>query len=339
MEYLRQEFRAPEIYGDYWFNSDPLTIGALRGYVLLIDFWNYTSFKSIQTQPYLKEWNRRYLDKGLVTIGVHTPEFPFARDAMAVRQAISELGIRYPVVMDNEYLIWGAFRNQVWPTKYLVDKHGYLRYQHAGEGSYQNFEHALQSLLAEAGYHGEFPVIMDPVRESDRAGTVSYKSTPEIVAGWQRGTIGNVEGLGAESTTLYEDPGIYIEGRLYLCGTWFGSRNYVRFESRGKEDGSIIVSYHGVDVWAVINAEGERKFQVFVEQDGSYLTALNKGSDINIDEEGRSYFLVDIPRLYHLVRDSEFGEHKLTLTTRSNGFALYSMSFGSCALQELAPRR
>ena len=337
MEILRQQFRTPEIYGDYWFNSDPITLGALRGYIILIDFWDYTSYKFLQTLPYLKEWHRRYIDKGLLVIGVHTPEFPFARDAMRVREAISKLSIRYPVVMDNEYIVWGAFRNQSWPTKYLIDRNGFVRYLHAGDGSYQNFEHTIQSLLAEAGYHGEFPIIMDPVREADRPGAISYRATPQILAGWQRGTIGNVEGLATEATDHYEDPGIYIEGRLYLSGDWFSSRNYVQLVPTEGREGSLIILYQAVEVCAVINPEGEKQFQVFIQQDDKYLTVSNKGSDVNIDEEGRSFFLVDAPRIYNIVKESEFGEHKLKLTSRSNGFTLYSMSFGSCAMKELVP--
>lgn len=338
MEILQHQFRTPEIYGDYWFNSDPITLGALRGYIILIDFWDFTSYKSLQTLPYLREWYRRYLDKGLLVLGVHTPEFPFARDAMRVRGAVARLSIRYPVVMDNDYIIWGAFRNQTWPTKYLIDKNGFIRYLHAGTGSYQNFEHAIQSLVAETGYHGEFPIIMDPVRDSDRPGAVCYRATPEILAGWQRGTIGNVEGLATESTDHYKDPGIYIDGRLYLSGDWFSGRNYVQLEAKEGRDGSLLVLYHAVEVCAVIKPEGEKRFQVFVQQDDNYLTAANKGPDIRIDEEGRSFFLVDSPRIYSIVKQEEFGDHKLRLSSRSNGFTLYSMSFGSCAMPELVPR-
>ncbi len=338
MEILPQQHRTPEIYGDFWFNSDPITLGAMRGYAILIDFWDHTSYRWLQTLPYLKEWHNRYAEKGLILIGVHTPEFPFGRDAIRVRQAIERLGIRYPVVMDNDYIVWSAFRNQTWPTKYLIDKHGFIRFVHAGEGSYQNFEHALQSLLAEAGYHDDFPIVMDPVRESDRPGVICYRSTPEILTGWQRGTIGNIEGLVPESTFHFEDPGIYLAGRFYLHGDWFSSRNYVQLEETEGREGSIVIVYQGVDVFAVIKPEGEKKFQVFVQLDDCYLSAENMGPDIKLDEEGKSYFLVDGGRMYSIIRSREFGEHKLKLSTRSNGFALYSMSFGSSPVQELVSR-
>lgn len=338
MEILSQQFRTPEIYGDYWFNSDPIPLGALRGYAILIDFWDYTSQASLRTLPYTKEWHRRYLDKGLVTIGVHTPEFPFARDAMRVRAAIQKLGIRYPVVMDNDFIIWGAFRNQSWPTKYLIDKHGFIRYLHAGEGSYQNFEHAIQSLLAEISYHNEFPIVMEPVREEDRSGAISYRATSQILTGWQRGTIGNIEGFAVESTNQYNDPGIYLEGRLYLDGLWKSSRSFLQLDEVEGKEGSLVLCYQATEVNAVINPEGEKKFQVFVHLDDKYLTSKNKGTDVRIDEEGRSFFLVDEARIYNIVKEKEYGEHKLRLSMRSNGFALYSISFVSCVIPELVSK-
>jgi len=323
------------LYGDYWYNSDPIPLSALRGYIVLIDFWDYTSSACIRSLPYVQEWNRRYSEIGLVTIGVHTPAFPFARDPMNIRTAIENLNIRYPVVSDSDYIMWGAFRNQVWPTKYLIDKNGFIRYVQAGEGSYQNFEHALQSLLVEAGYHAELPLVMDPIREEDRPGVVLQRATSQLLASWQRGTIGNIEGYAPESTIHYEDPGFYLEGRIYLSGDWLSSRNFVKFEGEQGVEGALALLYHGIEVDVVINPEGEKNFQVFVRQDGEYLNASNKGPDVRIDEEGRSFFLVDAAKNYQIVKNKEFGEHTLRLTARSNGFAVYALSFVSAVIPEI----
>ncbi len=335
MDALPRQFRVPALYGDFWFNSEPIPTGALRGYPILIEFWDYTNQACLNSQPYIQEWHRRYNELGLVTIGVHTPEFPFARDPINVREAIDKLGIRYPVVMDNEYIIWGAFRNQTWPSKYLVDKDGFIRYIHSGEGSYQNFEHCIQSLIAEIGYRDMFPIVMDPLREMDRAGAICYKATPTILTGYQRGTIGNVEGFSPESTTRFTDPGIYLEGRLYLQGSWLNDRNFLKLDEIEANEGYFVLLYQAKEVSAVIKPEGEKKFQVFVHQDDKYLTAEEKGDDVRIDEEGRSYFLVDSARLYSVVKNKEFGEHKLKFSTRSNGFALYSISFVSSVIPEM----
>lgn len=335
MDILPKQFRTPEIYGDYWFNSDPIPLGALRGYVILIDFWDYTNQHALRSLPYVQEWHRRYAPLGLVTIGIHVPEFPFGKEPLNVRQAIDNLGIRYPVVMDNEFIVWGAFRNRTWPTKYLIDKDGFIRYIHAGEGSYQNFEHAIQSLLAEAGYRADFPLIMDPLRESDRDGAISYRATPGILTGYQRGTIGNVEGYSPEATLHYEDPGIYVEGRLYLQGNWMNDRNYLRLDESEGREGYLVVTYEAREVNAVIKPEGEKNFQVFVQQDNAYLGADILGKDVQIDDEGRSFILVDSARLYNIVRNREFGEHRVKFRARSNGFALYSISFVSSIIPEL----
>jgi hypothetical protein len=335
MDILQKQFRAPEIYGDFWFNSDPIPLGALRGYVILITFWDCMSLGSIRALPYVQEWNRRYADKGLVTIGVHTPEFPFARDPSVVRKAIHKLGIRFPVVMDNEYLIWSAFHNRTWPTHYLINKLGFISYIQQGEGSYQNFERSIQSLIAETGYHGDFPVVMEPLREMDRQGVRLYQATPNILAGYQRGTLGNVEGAHPESCSHYNDPGMYLEGRIYLDGVWLLSRDYARLQTNEGKEGASIVMYNAKEVYAVIKPEGESNFQVFIQQDGKYLTAENKGVDVNIDTEQRSHILVNEPRLFHLVKNPEFGEHIIRLSARSNGFALYSFSFVSSVVTEL----
>jgi len=338
MEIFPQQFRVPEIYGAFWFNSDPVPLAALRGYVILIEFWDYTSQNCLQALPYTKEWAKRYADTGLITIGIHTPQFPFAADPIHVRKAIEKINIHYPVMMDNDFIAWSAFRNTVWPTKYLIDKSGFIRYVHAGVGSYQNFEHAIQSLLVEAGYRNDFPLIMEPIREIDRPGMICYRSTPEILAGWQRGTIGNVEGYSPGSTIHYEDPGIYLDGRLYLRGNWLNDRNFLKLDEEEGREGRLILSYQAKEVHAVIKPEGEKQFQVFVQQDDMYLQPEQKGDDILIDDEGKSFFLALDPKLYSLVKNTEFGAHKLTMSMRSNGFALFSISFISSVIPEMASK-
>ncbi|MDI6767256.1 MAG: redoxin domain-containing protein [Bacteroidota bacterium] len=335
MELLPQQFRVPEIYGNYWFNSDPVPLSALRGYVILIDFWDYSCLKCLRAFPYLKEWHQRYNEKGLITIGIHTPQFPFARDPVNVRKAINQLNIKYPVVMDNDYFVWNAFRCNSWPTKYLIDKYGFIRFINAGEGQYQNIEHAIQWLIINSGYHDELPFVMEPVRESDRPGVICYRETPEILTGWQRGTIGNVQGHSPESTVHYDDPNLYVDGRLYLDGDWFNERNYLKLETDNPNGGYLVFIYQASAVYAIIKPEGEKDFQVFVQQDDRYLPRDVKGTDILYDEEGRSYFIVDDARLYNIVTNKEFGGHKLKLSTRSNGFAIYSVAFVTSAIPDL----
>jgi thiol-disulfide isomerase/thioredoxin len=141
---------APEFTGiDTWLNSEPLTMQQLRGKVVLVDFWTYTCINCIDVLPYVKGWNQKYKDQGLVVVGVHTPEYPFERNTDNVKTAIKRLGITYPVAQDNRYATWNAYDNQYWPAFYLVDKKGHVVYTHFGEGDYEQTEAKIKSLLAE----------------------------------------------------------------------------------------------------------------------------------------------------------------------------------------------
>ena len=135
MRVEKGKVRAPEI-GRVWLNSTPLSFRQLRGRVVLVDFWDYTCVNCIRTLPYVQAWHERYRDKGLTVIGVHTPEFTFAQYESNVERGIREFGLTYPIVIDSNREIWKAFANRYWPTKYLLDKDGYLRWGHFGEGGY-----------------------------------------------------------------------------------------------------------------------------------------------------------------------------------------------------------
>lgn len=334
METFSKTFRAPEIFGDFWFNTEPVSISALRGEVILLHFWDFTSLNSLRTLPYVQEWHRRYTPFGFNVVGVHTPEFPFARDPILVRQAIEKLNIRYSIVMDNDYIIWQMFKVRMLPTIILIDKDGFVRFQQTGGGSFHNIEHSIQTLITEAGYYGELPLIMEPITELDREGVIVYKPSPSIFAGYQRGALGNIEGYVPECVYHYKDPGYYFEGKIYLEGTWFLSRNYIKLAEDEGNEGSVIILYKAKDVFSVIRPEGETQFQVFIQQDGKYLTNENKGDEIKIDQEGRSYILVKDTKLYNIVKNPEYGEHILRMSTRSNGFTLYAISFLTSPIPE-----
>ncbi|MBQ5948854.1 thioredoxin family protein [Massilia sp. ST3] len=142
---------APEFTGiNNWLNSPPLSMQQLRGKVVLVDFWTYTCINCIRTLPYVKSWHEKYKDKGLVVVGVHTPEYPFERSSSNVQAAIKRFGIPYAVAQDNRYATWQAYANQYWPAVYLVNKQGQVVYSHFGEGDYAETEARIRALLAEA---------------------------------------------------------------------------------------------------------------------------------------------------------------------------------------------
>jgi thiol-disulfide isomerase/thioredoxin len=141
---------APEFAGiDQWLNSPPLSLKALRGKVVLVDFWTYSCINCINTLPYVKQWHEKYKDQGLVIVGVHTPEYPFEKSTANVQTALKRFDIRYPVALDNSYATWSAFHNQYWPATYLIDAEGHIVYQHFGEGRYSETEAAIRKLLTE----------------------------------------------------------------------------------------------------------------------------------------------------------------------------------------------
>lgn len=140
--------KAPEFAGiEQWLNSPPLTLSALRGKVVLVDFWTYSCINCIRTLPYVTQWYEKYKDKGLVVVGVHTPEYPFEKSTANVQASLKRFGIRYPVAQDNAYATWDAYKNQYWPALYLIDANGKIVYQHFGEGQYAETEAQIQKLL------------------------------------------------------------------------------------------------------------------------------------------------------------------------------------------------
>jgi len=328
-----QTVRAHELFGDFWFNSEPMLVSAMRGRVILVEFWDYTCINCLHALPYIKEWSKKYEEYGLVVIGVHIPKFPFGKNPEVVQKAIERYGITYPVVTDNDGTIAARYGNRSWPTVHLIDKHGFIRYQNSGEGNYTTTERVLQTLLYDAGAEDDLPLLMEPLREEDRAGAICYRPTPELFAGYLKGSIGNVEGFSPESVVEYGDPEFYVEDRIYAVGNWLNDRNSLCH--REDEPGSIILNYHALEVNAVVKPEGERDSDVTVSHDDQYLTEENKGDDIQIDGEGRSFVVISEPRMYNLVKNPRYGEHVLKLTMQSEGFALYSFTFVSSVIPEL----
>jgi len=173
--------KAPEIVkGGESFNTGngDLSVAELKGKVVLIDFWTYTCINCIRTFPYLKTWNDKYKDKGLVIIGIHTPEFEFEKSSENVEKAITDFGIEYPVIQDNNYATWRAYNNRYWPAKYLIDKEGKIRFAHFGEGAYDETELVIQTLLTETGVE-----VDEEIDNPESNGSVR---TPEIYLGHAR---------------------------------------------------------------------------------------------------------------------------------------------------------
>ena len=322
---------APELAGGQWLNGGPISMAALRGNPVLIDFWDYTCVNCIRTLPYLKEWHERYEPFGLRIIGVHAPEFTFAQQEKAVKEAIATFDLKYPVLLDNGYQIWKAFDNHYWAAKYLIDAQGYIRYYHHGERGYRETEEMIQQLIREVQAEAELPPLMDPVRDDEQPGAVCYTATPELYLGYSRGRVGNPHGLKPEEPSTYRDLGFHAEGYAYLEGSWVVSSELAAYYSMGRGPGKLSIQYTSKEVNLVMNPLQSAPAQVTLLQDGSPIDQRDWGEDVTGDGQGNTVVAVDGPRMYRLVRNWDFGSHELTLVTESHGLAMYAFTFVSCA--------
>ncbi len=325
--------RMPEFSDGIWLNSDPVTTAELKGRAVLVDFWDYTCVNCIRTLPYIVEWNRRYGDKGLVIIGVHAPEFFFSRTEENVRKGMEKFGIEYPVVMDNDYKIWSAFANRAWPAKYLIDKNGYFRYVHLGEGAYIETELAIQLLLREIDPEVELPDPMKPIRDTDIPGIHCYRPSPELYFGHKRGKLGNREGHRPGESQYYEKPEAIRDDTIYLGGNWTSEGEYIAPSPGGPGDASnIYLKYTSYEVNIVISPVDKTGSKVFIMQDRKHADRSAAGDDVEFDEEGRGFIIVREPGMYNIIRNLEFGPHFLELSTDSSALQFYAFTFVGCVV-------
>jgi len=344
----------PPLADGDWLNGRPLTPAQLRGQVVLIDFWDYTCINCLRTLPYLKKWHQRYAKHGLVIIGIHTPEFRFARFRTHLEAAIAEYEIPYPILLDNQQQNWSQFATKAWPTKFLIDPDGYLRFQRQGEGYYQETEQAIQTLLRLRQPDVSLPDLLPPLRAEDASGAVCYRPTPELYAGFQGGglfggALGNPEGYMPNSSVIYRLPLVktWQEGQFYVDGIWRAWPEALAFA--GEQGGEIVLPYAAVSVNAVLAPSAdpvetalamkptEADPVVEVVQDGRFLTKVQAGRDVVFGENGRSLVRVDRPRMINLVNNPDFGNHTLRLTFEARGLALYAFTFTGCVASPTNP--
>ena len=309
-------FGAPDFVGtQQWFNTpddQPLSIGGLRGQVVLVDFWTYTCINCIRTLPYVEAWYRKYHRDGFTVVGVHTPEFPFEREAGNVQRAIDDFGITYPVVQDNESMTWTAYHNQYWPAKYLIDARGRVRLVHFGEGSYAETEKAIRSLLAEAGDRRLGGRAEAHVQRPEP------RSTPETYLGAERADrFANGPILPGRQRFDAIPPASLASDQLAYGGQWT-----IRGKSATAGPGaSLGLNFSARRVFLVLGSPGRpRTMRVLL--DGRPIPDSAAGPDVHggvaTISDQRLYRLVDLPRP---------GRHVLTLRPRS-GIEGYAFTFG-----------
>jgi cytochrome c biogenesis protein CcdA/thiol-disulfide isomerase/thioredoxin len=307
--------QAPEFVDNQrWFNTPgdrPLTLRGLRGRVVLVDFWTYSCINCIRTLPYLKAWDERYRRDGLTIVGVHTPEFPFEREASNVEAAIRENGIRYPVVQDNEQATWNAYGNQYWPAEYFIDAEGRVRYVHFGEGEYGKKEQVIRDLLAEAGRR-----VSGKETRVHAVAPSATVTTPETYLGAAR---------AERFTNPMLSPGLHdFSAPASVPANEFAYRGRWRIaldSATAAAGASLDLNFGARRVYLVLGSPGrDRKLRVLL--DGKPISGADAGADVHggvVTVTGqRLYNLVDLPRVDH---------HVLTLEPEA-GVMGYAFTFG-----------
>jgi cytochrome c biogenesis protein CcdA/thiol-disulfide isomerase/thioredoxin len=297
------------IAGGKWLNAPAsgLSLADLRGKVVLVDFWTYSCVNCVRTLPYLRAWYDAYKEKGLVIVGVHSPEFEFEKVGANVSTAMRDLGVTWPVVQDNDYAEWNAYGNKYWPAHYFIDAKGRVRYFHFGEGGYESSERVIQALLKEAGVATSGLVT--------KADLSLEAQTPETYLGYERG-----QGLQSSAPPEADKAMDYKPGKnpgngeWSLEGRWTISGQYIMPESQGK----LSLGFHAKSVYLVVQSEGSGG-SISVRMDGAPVpdTPDVKGGTSRPTKS----------RLYQLVKLPAGGEHLLELVVSGN-LKLFAFTFG-----------
>ncbi len=294
---------APElIQGGQWFNSQPLKLADLKGKVVLVDFWTYSCINCQRTLPYLKTWWQKYQDKGLVIIGVHAPEFEFEKNPKNVQQALTDFGLTYPVMQDNEFATWRAYDNHYWPAKYLIDKDGSIRYTHFGEGKYDETEKMIQELLKETGSQVSTDQISNPEHQN-------YARTPELYLGYERlKYLASPERINQDQGTTFTAPQILPKNSFAYQGEWRVMSEY----AAPSKNAQLILNFEAKEVFLVARPKNGK-------------TGLMK---IYLDNQMHAFVTVDSDRLYELILLSAPGRHELKIEFQDDNIEVYAFTFG-----------
>ncbi len=306
-----------------WLNSPPLTAAGLKGKVVLVDFWTYSCINCLRAIPYVEAWAQKYKDQGLVVIGVHAPEFAFEKNVDNVKKAIADLGITYPVAIDNNYAIWLAFDNEYWPAHYFIDAQGQVRHHHFGEGDYDQSERVIQQLLAEAGRTNVSNDIVDvKATGAEAASNEADVQSPETYVGYLRAQ-NFVDDAGTVNDTSHDyvaaTPKLNEWG---LAGNWTVGPQEATSDSA---DSRLYYRFHARDLHLVLGPSADGKpvrFQITV--DGKP-PADSHGVDTDANGNG----VVTGQRLYQLVRASgPVSDHTFEIKFLDPGAQAYAFTFG-----------
>lgn len=293
----------------------------MKGKVVLYDIWTYSCINCIRTLPHITAWDEKYSDEGLLIIGIHSPEFEFEKDLRNVQMAVEKHNITYPVVMDNDMETWKAFENRYWPRKYVADHEGYIRYNHIGEGAYQETEKVIQRLLIErAASLGMQAVHAKPLVSIEEFQHTSLR-TPELYFGYKfaqgRNHLGSEEGFRPGQTVTYSKPDDIHPHFFYPEGTWKNTPDNMQLIS---DTGTVTLQYTAKQV----NIVSGNAAEIEIYLDGSPLPADYAGTDIT----GTNTLAASEPGLYNIIETDASSTHVLELKITGKGFEMFTFTFG-----------
>jgi thiol-disulfide isomerase/thioredoxin len=307
-----------------WLNSPPLTAAELRGKVVLVQFWTYTCINWLRTLPYVRAWAQKYQDRGLVVIGVHTPEFDVEHDLDNVRRAVTDLRVGYPVAIDNDYAIWTAFDNHYWPALYVVDAQGQIRHHRFGEGGYEESEMILKQLLTDAGSGGiGHDLVAVDARGVEAPADWDSLRSPENYTGYARTeNFASPGGAVLGKRHAYTAPAELRRNHWALSGDWTMEEQATTLK---EANGQIAYRFHARDLHLVMGpaAQGSSvRFRVLL--DGQPPGAAH-GTDI--DDQGNG--TLTEPRLHQLIRQpGPVTDRTLEINFLDPGAQAYAFTFG-----------
>jgi thiol-disulfide isomerase/thioredoxin len=312
--HLPSDGPAPALTADGWVNSPPLDAGALKGKVVLYDFWTYSCINCVRTFPAVRAWYDRYKRDGLVVVGVHSPEFDFEKVRANVVGATKRLDVTWPVALDPHMTIWNEFHNQYWPADYVADRKGQLRYSHFGEGDYRNTENVLRKLL---GVKASSP-------RSDRNAKPETASgqqvNPETYLGVEHGQIGTESGLHT-----YPQTGTQTPPNVALQGAWRGEDERI---TAAAADAAIVAGVHAQSVNLVLASATGKPIDAIVTLNGKPVPANERGTSIHVDADGQTVVTVKAPDMYRLFLAPGVEDHELVVAAKQPGLEAYSFTFG-----------
>ncbi|MES2255642.1 MAG: cytochrome c biogenesis protein DipZ [Pseudomonadota bacterium] len=314
----------PELNGATgWLNTPPLMRGALRGKVVVVDFWTYSCINCLRALPYIRAWAAKYKDHGLVVLGVHAPEFAFEKDPANVKKAVESMGVNYPVALDSNLAIWQAFNNQYWPAHYFIDAEGRIRAHHFGEGEYDKSERIIQTLLKEAGYKDVPGGVVDPdAKGALAAADGNNMESPETYLGYGRGTNFASNTPQPDKIATYTTPYPLGPNQWGLTGRWtIGEEKSVSAAPGAK----ITFYFHARDLHLVLGpGAGNKPVRFKVTMDGQKLGAAH---GVDTDEAGNG--TVTGQRLYQLIRQTgTIDNHTFSIEFLDPGVEAYAFTFG-----------